>query len=35
VSRLEELGLVERSDDGDVSVPFESVEILVPLQHVA
>lgn len=35
VSRLEELGLVERSDDGDVSVPFESVEILVPLPHVA
>lgn len=35
VSRLEELGLVERSDDGNVSVPFESVEILVPLAHVA
>jgi predicted transcriptional regulator len=35
VSRLEELGLVERSDGGDVSVPFESVEILVPLPHVA
>jgi len=34
-SRLEELGLVERSDDGNVSVPFESVEILVPLPQVA
>ncbi len=35
VSRLEELGLVERSDDGSVSVPFESVEIRVPLAQVA
>lgn len=35
VSRLEDLGLVERSDDGGVSVPFESVEILVPLAQVA
>jgi len=35
VSRLEELGLIERSDDGNVSVPFESVEILVPLPQVA
>jgi len=35
VSRLEELGLIERSEDGAISVPFESVEILVPLAHVA
>ncbi len=35
VSRLEEPGLVERSDDGSVSVPFESVEIRVSLAHVA
>jgi predicted transcriptional regulator len=35
ISRLEELGLVERSEDGMVSVPFESIEILVPLPKVA
>jgi len=35
VSRLEDLGLVERSDDGSVAVPFESVEIRVPLARVA
>jgi predicted transcriptional regulator len=35
VSRLEELGLIERSDDGSVSVPYESVEILLPLAPVA
>lgn len=35
ISRLEELGLVERSEDGSVSVPFESVEILLPLAQVA
>lgn len=35
VARLEELGLIERSEDGSVSVPFESVEILVPLARVA
>ena len=35
VSRLEELGLIERSEDGEISVPFESVEILVPLAQVA
>lgn len=35
VSRLEELGLVERADDGSISVPFESVEIFVPLARVA
>jgi predicted transcriptional regulator len=31
VARLEELGLIERTVDGAVSVPYESVEILLPL----
>jgi predicted transcriptional regulator len=31
VARLEELGLIERTESGEVSVPFESVEIRVPL----
>lgn len=35
VSRLEELGLVERTEDSQVSVPYETVEILVPLAQVA
>lgn len=35
VARLEELGLIERTDEGSVSVPYESVEILVPLAQVA
>jgi predicted transcriptional regulator len=35
VARLEELGLVERDEDGSVSVPFEAVEILVPLAQTA
>ena len=35
VARLEELGLIARSEDGGVSVPFESVEILFPLAQVA
>ncbi len=35
VARLEELGLLERTGDGAVSVPFDSVEILVPLAQVA
>jgi len=35
VARLEELGLIERSEDGSVSVPFEAVEILVPLAQTA
>jgi predicted transcriptional regulator len=35
VGRLEELGLVERNDEGAISVPYESVEILVPLAQVA
>jgi len=36
VARLEELGLVERSEqDNAVFVPFEAIEILVPLSQVA
>ena len=36
VTRLEELGLVERSEeDNSISVPYESIEILVPLAQVA
>ncbi len=35
VSRLEELGLIERNDDNAVSVPYDAVEILLPLAQVA
>ncbi len=35
IGRLEEIGLIERTDEGAVSVPYESVEILVPLAQVA
>ena len=35
VTRLEELGLIERSEEGTVSVPFDAVEIRVPLARVA
>lgn len=35
VSRLEELGLIERTEEGAVSAPFEAIEILVPLAQVA
>jgi predicted transcriptional regulator len=35
VRRLEELDLVERTDEGSVSVPYEAIEILVPLAQVA
>ena len=31
VARMEELGLIERAEGGEVSVPYESVEIVVPL----
>ena len=34
-ARLEELGLIERTGAGEVSVPYESVEILVPLARAA
>ena len=30
-ARMEELGLIERSEGGEVLVPYESVEIVVPL----
>ena len=35
ISRLEELGLIERSENDAISVPFESVEILFPLAQIA
>ena len=35
VSRLEELGLIERDEEGSVLVPYESVEIVMPLAQVA
>lgn len=35
VTRLEQIGLVERSEDGTVSVPFDAIEIVVPLAQVA
>ena len=35
VSRLVELGLIERNDDSAVSVPYDAVEILLPLTQVA
>lgn len=35
VSRLEELGLIERSDEGAISVPYDAVEIVLPLAQVA
>ena len=35
VGRLEELGLIERTEGDAVFVPYESVEILVPLAQVA
>ena len=35
VGRLEELGLIERTDEDAVFVPYEAVEILVPLAKVA
>lgn len=35
VARLEELGLIQRSDEDAVFVPYESVEILLPLAQVA
>ena len=34
IGRLEEIGLVERTEEDYVSVPYESVEILVPLANV-
>ena len=31
IGRMEELGLIERTETGEVLVPYESVQILVPL----
>ena len=35
VSRLEELGLIERGEEATILVSYESVEILMPLAQVA
>ena len=35
IVRLEALGLIERSDDNTVVVPFDAVEILMPLTKSA
>ena len=35
IARLETLGLIERDAEGSISVPYESVEILVPSAQVA
>ena len=35
IARLDELGLVERTEDGAISVPFDAIEIRVPLAQVA
>ena len=35
VSRLEELGLIERDNDASVFVPYDAVEILLPLAQIA
>lgn len=35
VNRLTELGLIERTEEGQISVPFEAVEILMPLAKAA
>jgi predicted transcriptional regulator len=35
VSRLEELGLIDRNDDGAICVPYDAVEILLPLAQMA
>lgn len=35
VTQLEELGLIERSADNTIAVPFDSVEILMPLAKAA
>ncbi|MBK5971156.1 MULTISPECIES: HVO_A0114 family putative DNA-binding protein [Thiorhodovibrio] len=35
LDRLETLGLLERNEDGTLSVPFTSIEIILPLARVA
>jgi hypothetical protein len=32
---MEELGLIERTENGEISVPFDAVEILLPLAKAA
>lgn len=35
IARLEFLGLVERDEAGDLTVPYEADEIILPLAQVA
>jgi predicted transcriptional regulator len=35
ISRLEALGLIERNDEDAIFVPYDTVEILLPLAQVA
>lgn len=35
VARMEELGLIERTSDGSITVPFEEIEIRFPLRRAA
>jgi predicted transcriptional regulator len=35
VARLEELGSIERTAEGTIFVPYESIEIVMPLAQVA
>lgn len=35
VNRLEELGLIERMEAGQIAVPFDAVEIVMPLVRAA
>ena len=35
VTRLEELGLIERNDESAISVPYDAVEIQLPLAQAA
>ena len=35
VARMEELGLIERTADGSITVPFEELEIRFPLRRAA
>ncbi|MDP5019061.1 MarR family transcriptional regulator [Anabaena sp. UHCC 0187] len=35
VNRLEELGLIERTEEDKISVPFEAIEIFMPLAKAA
>lgn len=35
VSRLEELGLIERNDGNAILVPYDALEILLPLEQTA